>query len=294
MNDYYPEFPKPEISFEFFPPRSAVTSERLLDAYNGLSVFQPKFVSVTYGALGSTQEGTLETVTKLQAVGASVVPHITGIGSTESQISALINTYLELGIERFVVLRGDLPEDRDDKGAFAYAEQLIRFLRQEFSADLHLEVAAYPEMHPESTDPTSELSHFKAKFDAGATSAITQYFYNADSYSNFVLEAERLGVDAPIVPGIMPIVSYDMMHRFAQRCGAEIPRWLDLRLQQYKDDDAAFKEFATEVVTQLCRDLIDRGVPGLHFYTLNQIEPIAQICERLGFVESDLQKACQL
>jgi len=282
MNDNILEPPKPELSFEFFPPRSSTTREQLTSVYENLSVFNPQFVSVTFGALGSTQDGTYETVKQLQAAGARVVPHITGIGGNKIQMKELLSSYLSLGVDRFVVLRGDLPDGHNDRGEFPYAEQLVEFIRSEFGSELHLEVAAYPEMHPESNDPKTELVFFKSKFDAGASSAITQYFYNADSYSNFVREAECLGINAPIVPGVMPIVSYDMMTRFAERCGAEIPRWLDSRLGQYREDAAAFTEFATEVVTQLCRDLLDRGVPGLHFYTLNKAEPVAEICRRLG------------
>jgi len=248
MNDFYPEPPRPELSFEFFPPRSAIGTERLVDVYKTLSQFAPQFVSVTYGAMGSTQKGTMEAVKQLQSSGAQVVPHVTGIGSQKVDICKLVDSYLALDIDRFVVLRGDLPKDHIDRGEFPYAENLLHFIRSEFGGDLHLEVAAYPELHPESTDPSSELKYFKAKFDAGASSAITQYFYNVDS-----------------------------------ACGAEIPRWIISRLEQYQNDEASLKAFGLDVVTQLCWDLLDRGVPGLHFYTLNKTQPVAEICQRLGF-----------
>jgi len=294
MNDFYPEPPRPELSFEFFPPRSAIGTERLVDVYKTLSQFAPQFVSVTYGAMGSTQKGTMEAVKQLQSSGAQVVPHVTGIGSQKVDICKLVDSYLALDIDRFVVLRGDLPKDHIDRGEFPYAENLLHFIRSEFGGDLHLEVAAYPELHPESTDPSSELKYFKAKFDAGASSAITQYFYNVDSYFAFVREAERVGIDAPIVPGIMPIVNYETLVRFSKACGAEIPRWIISRLEQYQNDEASLKAFGLDVVTQLCWDLLDRGVPGLHFYTLNKTQPVAEICQRLGFDQHQIPQIPQI
>lgn len=288
MNDFYPNPPRPELSFEFFPPRSVLGTERLIDVYKSLNDYSPQFVSVTYGALGSTQQGTLEAVSKLLAAGAKVVPHITGIGSKEEDIRLLVQGYRNLGIDRFVVLRGDLPTGHSDLGEFPYAENLLAFIRAEFGGDLHLEVAAYPELHPESKDPVSELAFFKAKFDAGASSAITQYFYNVDSYFAFVRDAERMGIDAPIVPGIMPIVHYETLMRFSKACGAEIPRWIASRLEQYQNDEASLKAFGLDVVTQLCWDLLERGVPGLHFYTLNKTDPVAEICARLNLAKESI------
>jgi len=276
----------PELSFEFFPPRSVEGSKNMMAVHADLMRFQPQFVSVTYGAGGSTQDGTFDAVKNMLAAGSSTAPHLTGVGTSRDDIKSIIQGYLELGVKRLVVLRGDLPSGMVERGHFKYAEQLVQFVRDEFGDDLHLEVAAYPDFHPESTSPSNDLQYLKRKFDAGANSAITQYFYNADSYFSFVDEAQRAGINAPIVPGIMPITNYATLTRFSDACGAEIPRWIRARLEQYQHDEMSLKAFGLDVVTHLCFDLLDNGVPGLHFYTLNKTEPVQDICKLIGFEQT--------
>jgi len=273
----------PELSFEFFPPRSAAGSDNLMTVHAELAKFEPHFVSVTYGAGGSTQDGTFEAVKNMLATGSSTAPHLTGVGTSRDDIKSIIQRYLELGVKRLVVLRGDLPGGMVERGHFKYAENLVQFVRQEFGDDLHLEVAAYPDFHPESTSPSTDIQYLKRKFDAGANSALTQYFYNSDSYFAFVDEAQRAGINQPIVPGIMPITNYATLTRFSDACGAEIPRWIRARLHQYQHDEPSLKAFGLDVVTHLCLDLLDNGVPGLHFYTLNKIEPTQELFKRIGF-----------
>ena len=273
----------PELSFEFFPPRSPASSDNLMLVHAELMKFEPHFVSVTYGAGGSTQDGTYEAVKKMLATGSSTAPHLTGVGTSRDLIKSNIEAYLKLGVKRLVVLRGDLPGGMVERGHFKFAENLVRFVRDEFGDQIHLEVAAYPDFHPESVSPSTDIQYLKRKFDAGANSAITQYFYNADSYFSFVEEAQRAGITAPIVPGIMPITNYPTLTRFSDACGAEIPRWIRARLEQYQHDDQSLKAFGLDVVTHLCFDLLDNGVPGLHFYTLNKAEPVKEICKRVGF-----------
>ena len=273
----------PELSFEFFPSRSPASFENLMTVHAQLTKFEPHFVSVTYGAGGSTQDGTFDAVKNMLAKGSSTAPHITGVGGSRDSIKSTIQGYLELGVKRLVVLRGDLPSEMVERGHFKYAEQLVQFVRDEFSDELHLEVAAYPDFHPESTSPSTDIQYLKRKFDAGANSALTQYFYNADSYFSFVEEAQRAGINAPIVPGVMPITDYTMLTRFSDSCGAEIPRWIRARLEQYQHDEPSLRAFGLDVVTHLCLDLLDNGVPGLHFYTLNKTEPVQEICKRIGF-----------
>ncbi|MFT4636415.1 MAG: methylenetetrahydrofolate reductase (NADPH) [Arenicella sp.] len=273
----------PELSFEFFPPRSPSGSENLMKVHGELDKFEPHFVSVTYGAGGSTQEGTFDAVKNMLATGSSTAPHITGVCSSGDDIKSTIQGYLELGVKRLVVLRGDLPGGMVERGHFKFAEQLVQFVRDEFAEELHLEVAAYPDFHPESASPSTDIQYLKRKFDAGADSAITQYFYNADSYFSFVEEAQRAGISAPIVPGVMPIINYATLTRFSDACGAEIPRWIRARLEQYQHDEPSLKAFGLDVVTHLCLDLLDNDVPGLHFYTLNKTEPVQEICKRIGF-----------
>ncbi len=275
----------PELSFEFFPARTPKGFDNLLDVHAALAKFDPTFFSVTYGAGGSTQAGTFDAVKAILDTGSDAAPHLTCVGSSRDQIKQTIGTYLELGIKRIVVLRGDLPGGMVERGYFKYAEDLVLFIREEFGDDLHLEVAAYPDFHPESASPFTDLQYFKRKIDAGANSAITQYFYNADSYFAFVDEAQRMGVEAPIVPGIMPITNYATLVRFSDTCGAELPRWIRARLEQYQNDEASLKAFGFDVVTHLCLDLLDNGVPGLHFYTLNKTDPVRDICLQLGIVE---------
>ena len=272
-----------ELSFEFFPPRTEVGSVNLLAVHAELAKFEPSFVSVTYGAGGSTQDGTYDAVKSMLATGTCTAPHLTGVGASRDEIKSIIQGYLELGVKRLVVLRGDLPSGMVERGHFVYAEQLVQFVRGEFGNDLHLEVAAYPDFHPESASPLTEIQYLKRKFDAGANSAITQYFFNTDSYFSFVEEAQRAGIDAPIIPGIMPIINYATLTRFSDACGAEIPRWIRARLEQYQNDEPSLKAFGLDVITHLCFDLLDNGVPGLHFYTLNKTDPVQEICKRVGF-----------
>lgn len=275
----------PELSFEFFPPRTPKGFENLTEVHLALAKFDPTFFSVTYGAGGSTQEGTFEAVKSILGADSSAAPHLTCVGSSRELIKDTVNSYLELGVERIVVLRGDLPGGMVERGFFKYAEDLVRFIREEFGDQLHLEVAAYPDFHPESASPLTDLQYLKRKFDAGASSAITQYFYNADSYFAFVDEAQRMGITAPIVPGVMPITNYSTLVRFSDTCGADLPRWIRARLEQYQYDEKSLKAFGLDVVTHLCLDLLDNGVPGIHFYALNKIEPVSEICKRIGIVE---------
>lgn len=273
----------PELSFEFFPPRTPAGSENLMTVHAELAKFEPHFVSVTYGAGGSTQEGTYDAVKNMLAAGSSTAPHLTGVGTSRDHIKSTIQSYLDLGVNRLVVLRGDLPSGMVERGHFKFAEQLVEFVREDFNDEIHIEVGAYPDFHPESSSPATEIQYFKRKVDAGADSAITQYFYNADSYFAFVEECQRAGIDIPIVPGIMPITNYATLIRFSDACGAEIPRWIRSRLEQYQNDEASLQAFGLDVVTHLCFDLLDNGVPGLHFYSLNKTEPVKEICQRIGF-----------
>lgn len=275
----------PELSFEFFPPRTPKGFENLQEVHTALAKFGATFFSVTYGAGGSTQAGTFEAVKSILANGSESAPHLTCVGSSNDMIRETVNSYIDIGVKRIVVLRGDLPSGMVQRGAFTYAEDLVRFIREEFGEELHLEVAAYPDFHPESTSPLTDLQYLKRKFDAGANSAITQYFYNADSYFAFVDEAQNMGVTAPIVPGIMPITNYATLVRFSDACGAELPRWIRARLEQYQYDEASLKSFGVDVVTHLCLDLLDNGVPGLHFYSLNKAEPLTEICKNIGIQE---------
>jgi methylenetetrahydrofolate reductase (NADPH) len=273
----------PELSFEFFPPRTDKGVENLNKTHGALAKFEPEFFSVTFGAGGSTQEGTYEAIASMIQAGSDAAPHISCVGSSQDNIRSMIHSYLEIGVKRLVVLRGDLPSGMVERGDFAYANELVGFIRKEFGDELHLEVAAYPDFHPESRNPKKDIENFKRKVDAGANSAITQYFYNADSYFSYLDEVTRSGVEIPIVPGVMPITNYTTLVRFSDNCGAELPRWIRARLEQYQDDDASLKAFGLDVVTHLCLDLLDNGVPGLHFYALNKIDPTREICQRIGF-----------
>lgn len=272
-----------ELSFEFFPPRSEQGVTSMTAAFESLRRFRPDFISVTYGAGGSTQSGTLDAVTQISQSGVEAAPHLTCVGSSRSEIRGIVKRYLEIGIKRLVVLRGDLPGGMVERGEFRYANELISYLREEFGEDLHLEVAAYPDFHPESATPKSDLANFKRKIDAGANSAITQYFFNADSYFAYVDEAQRMGVQVPITPGIMPISNYASLVRFSDICGAELPRWIRARLAQYQDDPESLRAFGFDVVTNLCLDLLENGVHGLHFYALNKADPVSDICKAIGY-----------
>ena len=274
---------KSELSFEFFPARTPKGVESLANVHSELARFDPAFFSVTFGAGGSTQDGTYNAIKSMLDAGSNAVPHLTCVGCSRDYIKSIVQSYLDIGVKRFVVLRGDLPGGMVERGYFKYAVDLIKFLRDNFGDQLHLEVAAYPDFHPESKSPSLELEHFKQKVDAGANSAITQYFYNSDSYFAYLEEASKLGIDIPITPGVMPISNYATLVRFSDTCGAELPRWIRARLEQYQDDDASLNAFGLDVVSKLCADLLAQGVGGLHFYTLNRINPVKEICHRLGF-----------
>jgi methylenetetrahydrofolate reductase (NADPH) len=277
---------KADISFEFFPPKTEEGIIKLREARKQLALMQPKFFSVTFGAGGSTKDRTMETVLEIQSEGFEAAPHISGISSTRQEINDLLHTYQSNGIRRLVVLRGDLPSGEVSVGDFAHANQLVAFIREQAGNHFEIEVAAYPETHPEARSASKDLAHFKTKVDAGANSAITQYFYNTDAYFQFVERCESLGISIPIVPGIMPIYNYTQLARFSNVCGAEIPRWLSLRLQDYGDDIASLRALGVDVVSSLCEKLLAGGAPGLHFYTMNQSGIIGQITNNLGLEQS--------
>lgn len=273
---------KPEISFEFFPPKTEEGVLKLRETRKQLALLKPKFFSVTFGAGGSTRDRTMDAVLEIQAEGFDAAPHISGISSSKAEILSLLKTYQSHGIRRLVVLRGDLPSGEVSSGDFTYASQLVAFIREQTGDWFQIEVAAYPETHPEARSATADLKHFKTKVDAGANAAITQYFYNADAYFQFVDQCQKMGIEIPIVPGVMPIYNYTQLARFSNVCGAEIPRWLRLRLEDYGDDIASLRALGLDVVTDLCEKLMAGGAPGLHFYTLNQSGIISNIAERLG------------
>ncbi len=270
------------ISFEFFPPQTAEGIEKLIATRRQLVPLQPEFFSVTFGAGGSTRDRTLETVQQIQADGYAAAPHLSCVGSTRDNIRAILQTYKNLGIKRIVALRGDLPSGMATTGEFQYANELVSFIRAETGDHFHIEVAAYPEFHPQAKSPRDDLLNFERKVKAGADSAITQYFYNADSYFHFVDECRKLGITIPIVPGIMPIGKFSQLARFSDACGAEIPRWIRKTLESYGDDSASIQSFGMEVVTKMGERLLAGGAPGLHFYTLNQAAPSLEIWKRLG------------
>jgi len=269
-------------SLEFFPPRTPEGVEKLRAARRQLGQLKPAFCSVTFGAGGSTREGTLETVLEIRGEGVAAAPHISCIGSTRENVVAVLDQYRSHGIRHLVALRGDMPSGTVDAGEFRYANELVTFIRETTGDWFHIDVAAYPEMHPQADSPGHDLANFKRKIDAGANAAITQYFFNADSYFRFVDECESAGIRVPIVPGIMPIASAAKLARFSDACGAEIPRWIRRRLEGYGDDVASIRAFGLDVVTDLCAKLVSRGAPGLHFYTLNQASLTTTIWQRLG------------
>ena len=270
------------FSFEFFPPKTAEGVDKLRATREQLAHLNPKFFSVTFGAGGSTRDRTLETVREIQAAGSAAAPHLSCIGSTEDNIREILNAYRAQGIRHLVALRGDLPSGSMDAGEFNYANELVEFIRKETGDWFEIEVAAYPEVHPQARSYTADLANFKRKVDAGADSAITQYFFNADAYFRFVEDARASGVAIPIVPGIMPIGNYVQLARFSDACGAEIPRWLRKKLETYGDDLVSLRAFGLDVVTGLCDRLLAGGAPGLHFYTMNQAGPTTTIWQRLG------------
>lgn len=273
---------RPMISFEFFPPKTAEGSLKLRTTRQQLVQFNPAFFSVTFGAGGSTRDRTLETVLEIGTEGLVAAPHLSCIGSTRENISAILQQYRSHGIRHLVALRGDMPSGMVSAGDFSYANELVAFIRAEHGDYFHIEVAAYPEYHPQASSAKIDLDNFQRKIKAGANSAITQYFFNADAYFAFVDEVRARGIDTPIVPGIMPILNFTQLARFSDMCGAELPRWLRLKLQSYGDDVAAIRSLGLDVVTALCDRLLVNGAPGLHFYTLNQAGTVSIICQRLG------------
>jgi len=270
------------VSVEFFPPKTPEGVEKLRAVRQQLYTLKPEFCSVTFGAGGSTQEGTFNTVRDILGEGMPAASHFSCIGATRAGVRAQLLTLKAMGVKRLVALRGDLPSGYGMGGEFQYASDLVAFIRAETGDDFHIEVAAYPETHPQAKSPESDLKAFATKVQAGADSAITQYFYNADAYFRFVEDADALGVSVPVVPGIMPITSSTQLMRFSDACGAEIPRWIRLRLQGFGDDTASIKAFGLDVVTDLCEQLRSGGAPGLHFYTMNQSAVTLEICRRLG------------
>jgi methylenetetrahydrofolate reductase (NADPH) len=273
---------KPLFSFEFFPPQTPEGVERLSTTRKQLALLKPEFFSVTFGAGGSTQDRTLETIRQIKADGYNAAPHLSCIGSTKDKIRALLHTYREMGIKRIVALRGDLPSGMGSIGQFQYANELVSFIRAETGDHFHIEVAAYPEFHPQASSANDDMLNFKRKVSAGADSAITQYFYNADGYFRFVDACLKLNITIPIVPGIMPIVKFAQLARFSDACGAEIPRWMRKTMEGYGDDNESIRAFGLDVVTHLCERLLAGGAPGLHFYTLNLSAPSLEIWKRLG------------
>lgn len=270
------------FSFEFFPPKTAEGAEKLRATRKQLAQLKPKFFSVTFGAGGSTRDRTLETVREIQAEGSEAAPHLSCIGSTHDNIREILNEYKSQGIRHLVALRGDLPSGTMDAGEFNYANELVEFIRKETGDWFEIEVAAYPETHPQARSYKDDIAHFKLKAEAGANAAITQYFFNADAYFRYVDDVRAAGVEIPIVPGIMPIGNYVQLARFSDACGAEIPRWLRKKLETYGDDLTSIRAFGLDVITDLCDRLLAGGAPGLHFYTMNQAGPTTTIWQRLG------------
>jgi methylenetetrahydrofolate reductase (NADPH) len=270
------------ISFEFFPPKTPEGANKLRAVRQALYAKSPEFCSVTFGAGGSTQEGTFATVTEILAEGVSAASHFSCIGATRSKVREQLATLQAMGVKRLVALRGDLPSGYGLGGEFHYASDLVTFIRAETGSAFHIEVAAYPEFHPQAKSPEADLQAFATKVKAGADSAITQYFFNSDAYFRFVDDAAQLGATVPIVPGIMPITNATQLLRFSEMCGAEVPRWIRLRLQGYGDDSASIQAFGHDVITDLCDQLKAAGVPGLHFYTMNQSGPTLALCQALG------------
>lgn len=277
---------KPRYSFEFFPPKTDEGWKKLQIERDKLAKRKPDFFSVTYGAGGSTRERTIDTVLQLHRQGISTAPHLSCIGSTKAAMNDLLTLYKDEGIQRIVALRGDLPSGMGSSGAFLYASDLVSHIRQHSGQHFLVEVAAYPEFHPQAPSAAKDFEFFKHKVTCGANSAITQYFYNIDAYFNFIDECERHNIDVPIVPGIMPITNYSKLARFSDMCGAEIPRWIRLKLESYGDDSESIVKFGEEVVSSMCERLIQAGAPGLHFYTLNQAAPSLAIWDNLGLKEA--------
>ncbi len=270
------------FSFEFFPPKTPEGAEKLRQTRNELAALGPRYFSVTFGAGGSTQKGTFDTVVDVQQAGFEGAPHLSCIGSTQESIREILQSYMAHGIRHIVALRGDMPSGMREAGEFRYANELVEFIRAETGEHFQIEVAAYPEFHPQAPNAQADLQNFKRKVEAGANSAITQYFYNLDAYLRFVEDCEKLGLELPIVPGIMPITNHTQLARFSDACGAEIPRWIRKRLEGFGDDMASIRAFGLDVVTSLCQRLLDEGAPGLHFYTMNRSAPTIAIWKSLG------------
>ncbi len=270
------------LSIEFFPPKTPEGVEKLRVARQQLYALKPEFCSVTFGAGGSTQTGTFNTVRDILAEGVSAASHFSCVGATQATVREQLAMLKAMGVKRLVALRGDLPSGYGAGGEFHFASDLVAFIRAETGDDFHIEVAAYPEIHPQAKSPATDLQAYAAKVTAGANSAITQYFYNSDAYFRFVEDTDALGLTVPVVPGIMPITSSTQLMRFSDACGAEIPRWIRLRLQSFGDDTASIKAFGLDVVTDLCEQLRAGGAPGLHFYSMNQSGATLEICQRLG------------
>ena len=280
MND--PVAPRVPISFEFFPPNTPVGDEKLKDVVRQLGALAPEFFSVTYGAGGSTREKTLHTVQAIAAAGFEAAPHVSCMGTTRAGLAEILATYRAQAIRRIVALRGDMPSGTASAGEFRYAAELVRFIRETQGADWRIEVAAYPEYHPEQRYAARDLRHYVEKVKAGADSAITQFFYNADAYFHFVEQTRALGATVPVVPGIMPFHNFAKIAQFAARDGIEIPRWVTLKMEGYLDDAASIRAFGLDVVAGLCERLIEGGAPGIHFYTMNQAPLTVELCRRLG------------
>lgn len=279
------------FSFEFFPTKTEEGAKKLLTTSSRLAAVEPCFFSVTFGAGGSTRERTFQTVTDIkQHTGIDVAPHLSCISSSKENIREILNRYMEQGIRHLVALRGDMPSGVHEPGEFRYANELIEFIRAETGDHFFIEVAAYPEFHPQASTASEDLLNFKRKVDAGADAAITQYFYNADAYFHFVESCEKLGIDIPIVPGIMPITNITQLARFSEMCGAEIPRWLRKSLEDFGDDMESLRAFGLDVTTKLCQQLLDGGAPGLHFYSMNQSEPSIAIWEALQLSSSKKER----
>jgi methylenetetrahydrofolate reductase (NADPH) len=269
------------FSIEFYPPKTVEGADKLRLARQKLAALNPKYFSVTFGAGGSTQQGTLDTVLEIMAEGHAAAPHLSCVGGSRESIRAILAQFQAHGIKRLVALRGDLPSGYGGAGQFRYASELVEFIRAETGDWFQIEVAAYPEVHPQARSPQDDLQNFARKIGAGANAAITQYFYNADAYFQFMDQVRKLGIDVPVVAGIMPITNYTQLMRFSDMCGAEIPRWVRLKLASFGDDSASIKAFGLDVVTQLCERLLAGGAPGLHFYSMNQAGPTTSLWQRL-------------
>lgn len=278
---------RPSYSIEFFPPKTDRGREKLVLTLAAFAKLSPAYISVTFGAGGSTQQGTFDTIKSIKNAAIDAAPHLSCVGSTRENICQMLNSYMDIGVNRIVALRGDLPSGMGGvAGEFKYANELVEYIRQETGAHFKIEVAAYPEFHPQAQSAQHDLENFKRKIDAGADAAITQYFFNPDAYYRFVESCEGLGLDVPIVPGIMPITNYKQLARFSDMCGAEIPRWIRKRLEGYGDDIESIRSFGYDVTLRMCRALLEAGAPGLHFYSMNQVEPARSIWKALGCIRS--------